>query len=287
MNWQLTHEKAVRIGKEFKNLEGELISVLQEVEAEKVFSYLGFTSLFQYCLKVLKLSEDQSYTYIRIARASKEVPALKAALEMKSLSISNAKKIASVITVENQTEWLEKGQRLKSRELDREIVKSHPEKACREKVKPITESLYELRCTLSAEGEKHLKRALDIVAQNIGKTLEEVLKEFVERHDPVKKAERSLQRKRQAPVTKLVAYKNGKRTKVPQPLRHEAMKEANGQCSHQEPSGERCPNQRYLEVHHCRPVSIGGEHRLDNLQVLCSSHHRIEHRSSPGNKHSE
>ena len=277
MSWQHTHQKALEIGTEFKRRETELIDILQQVEKDRVFEHLGLSSLFHYCTSELHLTEEQSYTYIRIARASKKIPAIKQAIENKTLSVTNAKKIASVITPETQEDWLNKAQSLTSRELDKEIVKLHPKKALTERIKPITESLYELRCALSPEAEKLLKQAQDICKKNLGETLEVMLKDFVKRHDPVKKAERSLKRPAQ-PVSKPV-HRNGKRTPVPAALKHAAVHEANAQCSHINPNGQRCPNRRYLQLHHCKPVAIGGAHELSNLLVLCSQHHRAVHRS--------
>jgi hypothetical protein len=276
MNWKITHNKAVLVGNNFKRSETELIEILQEVERDEVHLHLELTSLYQYGVQILKLSEDQCLTYLRIARASKEIPAIQTAIENQTLSISNARKITSVITPENQMEWIDKGQTLSTRDLQKEIVKIKPEAIRPEKIKPIAENLFELRCLLSPEGEKLLKAALDIVDKNMGQTLEEVLKEFVERRDPVKKAERSLARKTKRPVT-LPVYRNGKRTAIPRRLVHAAMKEAGGRCSHKPSDGTRCTERRYLQVHHCLPISMGGKHELPNLAVLCSGHHRMRH----------
>jgi hypothetical protein len=279
MTWQTTHNKAVLIGQNFKRSEAELIDILNEVEEDEVYLHLKLKSLFHYGVEVLHLSEDQSLNYIRIARASKVVPAIQEAIVNNTLSLSNARKIASVITPENQAEWLDKGQTLSSRDLQKEIVKTHPEKVLPEKIKPINDTLYELRCHLTPEGEKLLQAALNIVAKNMGQTLEEVLKEFVERHDPVKKAERSLSRKPRQPVTR-PPYRNSQRTSIPKPLVHAAMKEAGGKCQEKDPNGKRCTEGRYLQVHHCQPVSLGGKHELSNLIVLCSGHHRGRHFSA-------
>ena len=38
-----------------------------------------------------------------------------------------------------------------------------------------------------------------------------------------------------------------------------------------------CPHQRYVEAHHVQHWIDGGETRLDNLVLLCSTHHRLLH----------
>ena len=117
--------------------------------------------------------------------------------------------------------------------------------------------------------------------QNRGEVIEAAMEEFVERHDPIKVAERAEKRKvartNQAPVARPV-YRNGKRTATPRPIANAALREAQGQCTWLDTNGKRCPNRRYLAKHHRQLVSEGGEHSLPNISVLCSFHHRRHHR---------
>jgi hypothetical protein len=63
---------------------------------------------------------------MKISRVTVKFPSLKKALESKTITISNASKIAPIMRPENEREWLEKAQTLSSRALQKEIVKSHP-----------------------------------------------------------------------------------------------------------------------------------------------------------------
>jgi hypothetical protein len=38
-----------------------------------------------------------------------------------------------------------------------------------------------------------------------------------------------------------------------------------------------CRNRLWLDLHHIRPRSLGGDHRAGNLICLCSAHHRLIH----------
>jgi hypothetical protein len=262
MSWLVIHEKALKMASDFKKSETSLIDIFQQVEKERVFMKVGKTSVFQYGVEVLKLTKEQTYLYLRIARASSLVPAFKVAIENNSICLSNAKKIASVITAENQSEWILKGSSLTTRQLEKEIVKRHPELG-----------QFELRRLLTEEGQENLMRALDLIGKKLNASIETILKDFVSRHDPIKKASRS----RSVVARQAPAFKNGKRTATPQRLKNLALKEANGQCVHVELDGIRCPNTRFLQVHHCENVAYGGKHELSNFRVLCSSHHLLEH----------
>lgn len=48
-------------------------------------------------------------------------------------------------------------------------------------------------------------------------------------------------------------------------------------CTHLLPNGSRCTNRRWLHIHHIKPVSEGGVNQLSNLELVCSSHHRMHH----------
>ena len=274
-------EKAVRAASDIKRNELELIETLQLVEEFRIYEDFKLTSLFAYCTQRLGLSEDRTCTYIQVARKAVEVPALKQAIADDKLSVSNAKKLTKVLTPENQSSWLEKGTTLSSRNLEREIAKEKPEEKVREKVKPLSESLFELRCTLSPKAVELLERTMDLLnKQNRGEVLENVLEEFVERHDPIKVAERAQKRKAQAPVAR-PAYKNGKRTATPKAMANEALRIAGGQCTDVDQRGVRCTNRRYLQKHHPHLISRGGVHSQENLSVLCSQHHAMHHRATP------
>ncbi|MBY0470754.1 HNH endonuclease, partial [bacterium] len=48
------------------------------------------------------------------------------------------------------------------------------------------------------------------------------------------------------------------------------------QCTHQQ-EGKRCTERRWLDIHHKKPLSQGGETTLDNLTLLCKGHHQLLH----------
>jgi hypothetical protein len=286
MDRKTIDDKAVKAAHDIKHKELELIETLQWVEQFRIYEDFELTSLFAYCTQRLGISEDRACTYIKVARKALEVPALKQAIANDRLSLSNAKKLTTVLTPENQTDWLEKGTTLSTRNLEKEIAKEKPETKVNEKVKPISKSLFELRCILSPKAVELLERTMDLLnTQNRGEVLENVLEEFVQRHDPIKVAERAEKRKAHAPApvpAARPAYKNGKRTATPKAMANEALRKAGGACTHLDSRGVRCTNRRYLQKHHPHFVSRGGVHCAQNLSVLCRFHHHaMHHRATP------
>jgi len=73
---------------------------------------------------------------------------------------------------------------------------------------------------------------------------------------------------------------SGRRTPLPAATKHKVMLKFGGCCSF-EKDGERCTERKFLEIHHLRPLSLGGSNDLGNLRLLCAGHHRAQHLSGP------
>ena len=54
------HERTIDCANRFNATERELLDSLEEVERAQVYLALGRTSLFQYCIELLKLTESQA-----------------------------------------------------------------------------------------------------------------------------------------------------------------------------------------------------------------------------------
>src|SRR5262249_53985260 len=117
--FQVLHEKALQISKSYLQAESELIEVLQQIDRCRCYRELGYKSLFEYSTRGLKLSESVTYNLITIARKSVEVPQLQKMIKDREISVSNARMIAPVLTVENQDSWLSKASTLSKRELEK------------------------------------------------------------------------------------------------------------------------------------------------------------------------
>jgi 5-methylcytosine-specific restriction endonuclease McrA len=277
ITWKMIHEATLECVTQYKNQEARLIDRLQEVDAQRVYEHLGVTSLFSYCVEVLKLSEDRAYALIRVARKAVEVPELKVAVSQGELSVAAAKRIAAVITPRNKSEWIEKAKELKQRDLDKAIAEVAPTTKVTERVKPVAENVFEFRCPISKATEAKARRVREVLAQmkrrnvSMGEALDEVFDAFLEKYDPVRKAERSVKKKTRQLVSKPVGT-------IPARVRHEVNRRDGGQCTYVHPRFGRCRNRQWLDLHHLHPRALGGSHVTPNLTTLCSAHHRMGHR---------
>ena len=165
---------------------------------KKGFLILGYSGIWDYCQRCLKLSEAQSSYYKRVAEKSEEVPELKEAIEQGTLTLSVARRIVPVITKESSAEWIEKAATLKQRDLEREVSDRNPNAHVPERIRPVSKSLSEMKLPITSETEADLKVLQDILSakRKHPATLADVvawaLKTTREKHDPIKKAERSI-----------------------------------------------------------------------------------------------
>jgi len=318
MNRAIKHPdllKAVKLCREYRRLEWPIIEVLQRIDRAKSYKEVGAASLFQFAVQFLELSEAAAYTFINVARKSSSVPALREAVQKRELSVAKASRIAAALSKENAVALIEFAKHNSTRAIDSEVARLNPRRTVRERAKPVDGNQVEIKVTLTNEQYGLLKRAQDLIAQSKGKspglaeTLGAVAEFFVERRDPVRKAERALKRVsttangstsseapdskarsvneelclRRVPLEKAAATALN-RSQARRPLvasqKHPVFARDGGRCTYIDISGHRCTNQRWLHLHHIRPVSLGGSDNPENLTTLCASHHDLVHQLS-------
>ncbi len=321
---QALHDEALEICTRLKHDEGMLIEVLQKIDHAKLYKKFQRSSLFKYAVHELKLSEPVAYGFISVARKAKEIPGLKAAIQGGRLSVSKASRIVSALTPQNAAGLVDFAIKHSWEKINHEVARVAPKSRAQDKVKFVSEDLVQVTVTISKTAFDNLKCAEALATQKgkklagRGDVVEIALREYVERHDPVRKAKRAAARKvtmdekkktfstsKQALVSnmpeggnlkfpisistaevpkepKLCVHRvlRSERVKLTAEQKHVVFNRDQGRCTHTNIEGERCGNDRYLHVHHIIPVSHGGGNEPDNLTTLCSSHHDLVHQLS-------
>ena len=78
-----------------------LISRLAEFDARRLYLPAGFSSLFNYCCEVLRLSEPAAYNRIEVARAARRFPDILQMLGEGSLGLATVRLLAPQLTADN------------------------------------------------------------------------------------------------------------------------------------------------------------------------------------------
>jgi 5-methylcytosine-specific restriction endonuclease McrA len=269
------HERALAAARSYQKAEAELVLALQAVEKSREFVDLGYSSMFAYAVRELGLSESVAYSAISVARKARVVPELHARMAAGAISLSKAKKIASVITQDNQEVWLAKASLLTSHEIEREVARENPKLAVREQARYVSGSRLELKLGIEEELLQDLRRAQDLVSQSAAKaasyedTLRATLAFFLRHKDPVLKAARNLSKPLKTQFSGTVPAAN----------RHRVVARDQGRCQFARADGSKCGAERWTDVHHVEHQRAGGTHAPENLEILCRAHHRHAHQS--------
>jgi 5-methylcytosine-specific restriction endonuclease McrA len=313
------HQYAIRLAKGRKDIDIKLIEVLQRVEAQNIHKKLEKRSLFVYATECLGLDKDVVYPLTTLARKSIEVPELKAAIKDNRVTVSKASRIVSGLNRDNAKELIEFASSHTRDEIDYEMACRNPRAKCRDRSKMIAEDVIEVKFTMSRATFEKLKRAESLQAQKNqsaqwGELIDATLESYLDKHDPVRKAERAEERilKKEAvcsteaatldarsektdqrtltarvknePVTldarvkKHTVSKTGsQRTPLTAAQRHAVFRRDGGKCTHVGLDGNRCNDDKWIDVHHIQLVSQGGSNEPENLTTLCSFHHDLAH----------
>jgi len=267
------HEEGIRSAKLYIGAESRLIQSILKIDQNK--TYLKYKEVFltPYCEKFFGLSHQVAGYLVTIVRKSQKIPELLDAVK-EGVPASKLKPIMSVVTPQNQAEWIQKVKDLPKHQLEKAVAIANPKPKKPEKAKATGENRTRLEFELSDKDMELQNRAKDLVSRKIGHTASlaevqsELLEEYLKRNDPVKKAERSLNRKTQQESPQ------GGSTKA----RHEATLRDQGKCQAKLKDGSICGQTRWVDLHHKIPRSKGGKDTKENLITLCSGHHRMWHR---------
>jgi hypothetical protein len=291
------HERALTNGRNYKRAEAYVLRDIIEIDETKLYEKFRLTSTFAYCMKFLDLTEPVVYAFINVARKSRQFPELKKTIFAGELTVPKAIRVASVLTEENKTEWIQKAKTLSKAKLEKEVSKHLPNQKI-EKLKPMSANQSLLQVSLNQEIEADLRRLQEVESQKSGRfePLESVLgnaiKDRLERIDPVRVAARvKAKKERQNQSTR---EHNSARAKSSPPKSkrivfdaktvHAVNERDKRKCKARLPDGTLCDCGLWTQIHHIVSIEDGGTNDIDNLITLCAVHHRQWHSSMDKNK---
>ena len=85
----------------------ELLRLLGELDARKLYLGEGCSSLFTYCTQVLRLSEHAAYHRIEGARVARQFPRVLRLLSSGALTLTTVALLRQALTIENADEVIE------------------------------------------------------------------------------------------------------------------------------------------------------------------------------------
>ncbi len=289
---------ARQLVKDERGIIADLIRHLIVIESLKIYAMEGYSSLFNYCTEALGLSHNKACKRVAAARIARFYPELLTMLENGEVSVSVLALLPPKLTEANYELVIEGIKNRSKREaelflstisLDGEQLPDEPR--------------VEVKILCPQEVFHKLERAKEILApggQTWADVLDEALEAFLEKNDPLRKAERAKKRDEAKETRIPVEEKEAEESEaagaidfipgetqgpgiisgdkdradryIPQAIRHAVTARDEGCCSYVSPEGKRCGTRKFLELDHRIPWALGGQNEVSNLRLLCRAH---------------
>ena len=128
---QLTDEALLAETRRAAELErrttAELLALLVEIERRALYLALGYSSMFAYCSRALRLSEQAAFKRITAARAARRYPIVLQRLADGELTLSSVRILAPHLTDENVEALIDAARHKTTREVEQLIAAAQPQ----------------------------------------------------------------------------------------------------------------------------------------------------------------
>ncbi|HSC86746.1 MAG TPA: HNH endonuclease signature motif containing protein [Polyangiaceae bacterium] len=266
-----------------------IIEHLVEMERRRLHLRLGYSSLYEYCLKALGLSEDEAYRRMTCARLAARYPEIVARLARGELSLTTVTMLKPHWSAESAAELLEMAAGVSKRELEKRLAARFPERPRpdvleRGRTRPTGAERWRVEAEVGESTRDLLERALDLMMHtNPERALEPVLEKalglLVAKLEKEKRAKAKRPRPPTTPRTPTSAPARPARSKarpaIPRATVRATYQRDDECCSFVAPDGRRCEQRHFLELDHRTPWALTRNHSPENLRVLCRAHNRL------------
>jgi hypothetical protein len=109
-----------------RRVEADLVAHIGEVDARRLYSRETVPSMFEYCVRILHLSEQEAYLRITVARASRPYPALLTLLRDGRLHLSGIARLAPHLTPGNAEALLRRAVHKSKRQIEELVAELAP-----------------------------------------------------------------------------------------------------------------------------------------------------------------
>jgi hypothetical protein len=115
-------ERIVRVAGATRYLTAELLALIGECDARRLYLGEGCSSLFTYCTQVLHLSEHAAYHRIEAARAARRFPMILAMVAEGAITLTTIALLRPHLTVDNHRQLLAAARHRSKREVEYQVA---------------------------------------------------------------------------------------------------------------------------------------------------------------------
>ena len=291
----------------------ELVVLLAELDARRLYLREGYSSLFTYCTQGLHLSEHAAYNRIEAARAARRFPVVLDRLAEGNLHLTAIRLLAPHLTPTNHIEVLDAARHKSKRDVEQLVAQLH----ARPDAPAGVRKLPERPATAPSESSpNHEPRSLAAAPSRpsapvsprhtapealgpgrykiqftVGREtyeqvrrVQDLLRHLIPSGDLGAIFQRALallladllKKKVAAAERPRVARapRDGSRH-IPAEVKREVWRRDGGRCAFNGTQG-RCPETGFIEFHHVVPFAEGGKTTSDNVELRCRAHNTYE-----------
>ena len=259
-----SHQKLLKLVKIERQTLAEILSHLQIINDQKVFTQMNYASLLDYCVKELGYSESAAYRRIQALRLKKKLPEVNEKIADGKINLTTASKLNQLI--DQKEKETRKPLTTTSKRALLDLIENRPtanaEEIIRKKLQlPPKKKFLTIEMT-----QESYEKWVEFKGKHIAKRLtDEALLLFA-----LGEADRPRE-VRQVPARKAAPQAAESKRFISAKVRREVFARASYCCQH-----PNCGSTYGLEIDHKKPVSKGGMSKLENLQLLCRHHNQLK-----------
>lgn len=274
--------------------QADQLALLAEFDVRGLPEAAGHSSLYEYCVRDLGLSEAAAYERARAARAAARWPQVAADFRARALSLAAVAVLAPLLNDDTAAELLAAARGLGRREAEdlaaalvprpdaEDAVAPAADRRERERIEALSAERVRFAFTGSTGLRRDIERARELLwHKDPSGRLEAVVGTladfYLDREDP----DRRLGRAAQAPPPDPGRRAAARSRLVPQDVKDEVWLRDGGRCAYVPPDGRRCTARASLEYDHVVPWVFGG--RSDaavNIRLMCRAHNQAAARAA-------
>ena len=289
-----------------RRLHAQIVRYLVEVEERRIHLKMACTSLFDFCVRRLAMSEGEAFRRMTAARLARRFPSILPKVESGAIHLSGLVLLRDHLTESNHEELVAEAAGKSKRQIQEIVARLAPKPdvpptirklpdpstqkptpaplpmAAPPMPRPVpspptppmaalSEVRYRVQLTASAELKQKLERATELMGHS---NPHGDLAVVIERALDVLIAD--LEKKRLATTTRPPQKPRSIATRsVPRAVRREVFARDGEQCTFCDKDGQRCPCRARLELDHIHARAHGGSHDAANLRVRCHAHNLL------------
>ena len=301
-----------------------LLGYLGEVEERRLDLESACSSLFDFCVRRLAMSEDEACRRVAAARLARRFPVVLDMIERGEIHLTGLLLLRDYLTDESHQELLAAAagktkagvQRLIAARFPRPDAPSFiepeapampfpyiaalgaavtpapsPERAV---VEPLSPERFRVQFTASAELRDKIARATNLLAhqvpdRDLSAIVERAFDLLIEKLERQRlgKTKRSRATDGGAPQPSAAQQASTRPGYVSRPVRREVFDRDGEQCTFVDELGRRCPARAFLELDHRSPRALGGADDAANVRVRCRAHNGLAAERAFGRAHVE